>query len=126
MRIDDNQPPDDPSVNTEDMESEDVDSQSAQSTQSDDEPSKFSQLLAKKKSQDRDSQFPRAEKKNDNTNFAAGLMRPELVRDGSGAVSGIEAKRVVALPADLQGLVREISVAMNKAGNQQVQIEMNS
>jgi flagellar hook-length control protein FliK len=127
MKIDDSQPVDDPSVNsvnTDDVETEDVDTQS---TQSDDQPSAFSQLLAKKKAQDRDSASPRPEKKGEESRLAnPGFMRPEEVRHVAGPVGGLEGKRAVALPADLQHLVREISVVMNKAGQQQVQIEMNS
>jgi hypothetical protein len=124
MKIDDSQPADDPSVNTDDMETDDVDSQS---TQSDDQPSAFSQLLAKKKAQERDSAPTRTDKKNEDPRLAnPGFMRPEEARNLAGPVGGLEGKRAVALPADLQQLVREISVVMNKAGNQQVQIEMNS
>ncbi|HMK29060.1 MAG TPA: type III secretion HpaP family protein [Terriglobales bacterium] len=125
MRIDDNQPPlDDPSVNTDDVQSDDIDSGS---TQSDQEPSAFSQLLAKKKAQDKDAASARPEKKQEGGNFAgSGFMRPELVRESSGPVGNIEGKHAVDLPPDLQQLVREISVATNQAGNEQVQIEMNS
>ena len=124
MKIDDSQPADDPSVNTDDIESDDVDSQS---TQSDDAPSAFSQLLAKKKAQERDTASSRTEKKGEEARFGnPGLTRPEDFRNVAGPVGSLEGKRTVALPADLQQLVREISVVMNKAGNQQVQIEMNS
>jgi flagellar hook-length control protein FliK len=124
MKIDDSQPVDDPSVNTDDMESDDVDSQS---TQSDNEPSAFSQLLAKKKAQERDTASPRTEKKREEPKVSTpGFMRPEEFRNVAGPVGSLEGKRAVAMHADLQQLVREISVVMDKAGNQQVQIEMNS
>lgn len=133
MRIDDNELPDDPSVSTDDIESDDVDSQSTpstqstQSAQSDKEPSAFSQLLAKKKAQEAQPASARAQKKEEAQNFAnAGFGRPELVRETVAPASGIEGTHAVALPPDLQQLVREISVAMDKAGNQHVQIEMNS
>src|SRR5579883_2748722 len=116
MRIDDNELPDDPGVDTDDMEPEAVDSAltpSALSAQSDKEPSAFSQLRAKKK--DESGKFANA-----------GLARPELVREAAGTIAGVESKRAVALPADLQQLVREITVRLNKEGLQQVQIEMNS
>ncbi|HZQ94289.1 MAG TPA: type III secretion HpaP family protein [Candidatus Sulfotelmatobacter sp.] len=130
MRIDDNELPDDPGVDTDDMEPEAVDSAltpSALSAQSDKEPSAFSQLLAKKKAQERETTPPRAQKKDESGKFAnAGLARPELVREAAGTIAGVESKRAVALPADLQQLVREITVRLNKEGLQQVQIEMNS
>jgi hypothetical protein len=131
MKIDDNQPPvDDPSLNTDDVdiESDDVDSQS---TRSDDEPSAFSQLLAKKKAQDRETASAaasaRAEKKKEGpASSSAGFMQQPIIRDVSGGISGIDKKQAVSLPPDLQQLVREISVATNKAGHEQVHIEMNS
>jgi flagellar hook-length control protein FliK len=124
MKIDDSQPVDDPSINTDDMESDDVD---AQSTQPDDQPSPFSQVLAKKKAQERDSASTRPEKKGEESRLASpGFVRPDEFRNVAGPVGGLESKRAVALPADLQQLVREISVVMNKSGQQQVQIEMNS
>jgi len=125
MKIDDNQPAiDDPSLNADDIEADDIDSQS---TQSDDQPSAFSQVLAKKKSDERDANSTRTEKKKEapRPSNAAYAQQPSL-REVSGPVTSIESKRAVSLPPDLQQLVREISVAMDKAGNEKVQIEMNS
>lgn len=125
MKIDDNQPSiDDPSLNADDIESDDIDSQS---TQSDDQPSAFSQVLAKKKANDRDANTSRTEKKKEAPRppNASSAQQPFL-REVSGSVVGIDSKRAVSLPPELQQLVREISVAMDKAGNEKVQIEMNS
>ena len=125
MKIDDNQPSvDDASLNAEDVESDDIESQS---TQSDDQPSAFSQMLAKKKSDERDATSSRTEKKKDAPRQPSpGFAQQPFVREASGPVVGIDSKQVVGLPPDLQKLVREISVAMDKAGNEKVQIEMNS
>jgi hypothetical protein len=125
MKIDDNQPSiDDANLNADDVESEDIDSQSAQS---DDQPSAFSQVLAKKKSDERDATSSRTEKKKEaqrqpNPTFS----QQPLIREVSGSVTSIDSKHTVGLPPDLQQLVREITVAMDKAGNEKVQIEMNS
>ena len=129
MKIDDNQPLDDPSLNTDDLESNDVDSQQ---TQPDDQPSAFSQMLAKKRALDRQTASARTEKapdKGKESSFAAksGFMPQQpVIHEMSSPVKGVDAKHSVQLPPDLQQLVREISVVMNKAGNEQVHIEMNS
>jgi len=127
MKIDDNQPSiDDASLNADDVESDDIDSQS---TQPDDQPSAFSQVLAKKKADDREVNSSRTEKKKEAPrppNPSSAAAQQPFIREVSGSVAGIDSKHAVSLPPDLQKLVREISVAMDKAGNEKVQIEMNS
>ena len=126
MKIDDNQPSiDDASLNADEVESDDMESQS---TQADDQPSAFSQMLAKKKGDDREATASRTEKKKEAPRqpSAGSAQQQPLLRELSGSVASIDSKRAVSLPPDLQQLVREITVAMDKAGNEKVQIEMNS
>jgi len=125
MKIDDNQPSiDDASLNADEIESDDLDSQS---TQSDDQPSAFSQVLSKKKADDREVNSSRTEKKKEAPRPPnPGSAQQPFIREVSGSVAGVDSKQAVSLHPDLQKLVREISVAMDKAGNEKVQIEMNS
>ena len=52
---------------------------------------------------------------------AAPTMPDQSIQTGQG-----ESKRMVAVPPEVQQLVREISVVVNAAGKQQVHIELNS
>jgi flagellar hook-length control protein FliK len=125
MKISDSQPPaSDPDVN--DVNSEDVDS--SQKSTDDDQPSAFSQLLAKKKGPQRDDTPVKRFKggEGDRDPMPPGFAQTGKAFDTPLRTVEIESKHVVALPADLQQLVREISVVVNAAGNQQVNIEMNS
>jgi hypothetical protein len=128
MKINDAQPPDDDStVNTDNLDSDDVDSSS---NSGDDQPSAFSQLLAKKREAERQGLQSQSSKSMP-TGPNSGTGTPSFQgfdqsRNAPAAVAAMDSKHAVALPADLQQLVREISVAVNKAGNQQVHIEMNS
>jgi flagellar hook-length control protein FliK len=121
MKISDPQPPtSDPEVNNDDVESS--------QKPDDDAPSPFSQLLAKKKGSDQETaQLKRGKSTESETNpmgsvFAQGgkLLDPSI------QAAPVESKHIVGVPVELQHLVREISVVVNAAGNQQVNIEMNS
>ena len=126
MKINDAQPPDDDStVNTDNLDSDDVDSSS---NSGDDQPSTFSQLLAKKREAE-GLQSQRGKSMQSGPDLGAGATSFQVFdqsRNAPAAVAAMDSKHIVALPADLQQLVREISVATNQAGNQQVHIEMNS
>ena len=124
-RISDSQPPaSDPDVN--EVNTEDVDS--SQKTKDGDQQSPFSQLLAKKKGAQHDDapmkRFKSSE--SDRDPRPPGFAQTGKAFDTPFQTVEVESKHVVALPADLQQLVREISVVVNAAGNQQVNIEMNS
>jgi hypothetical protein len=127
MKINDAQPPDDDStVNTDNLDSDDVDSSS---NSGDDQPSAFSQMLAKKREAEQGPQSQRGKSMQSGPDLGAGATSFQVFdqsRNAPAAVAAMDSKHVVALPADLQQLVREISVAANEAGNQQVHIEMNS
>jgi flagellar hook-length control protein FliK len=121
MKISDPQPPaSDPEVNTDDVDSS--------RNSDDDAPSAFSQLLAKKRGSDQDAaQLKRGKSAESDVN-PTGTMFPQGEKqfDPSIQAGQIESKQVVGVPAELQQLVREISVVVNTAGNQQVNIELNS
>ena len=127
MKIDDTQPPaSDPEVNTDDVDSEETPRSTQSSDQ--DEPSSFSKLLAKKRGGEQDSSQIRRGKGADSNINAASAMFASTGKVFESAISAgqVGGKQIVALPAELQQLVREISVVVNAAGNQQVNIEMNS
>jgi hypothetical protein len=126
MRISDSQPaPDDPSVSD--------NSDSRQKTDSD-SSSAFSKMLAKKKDADKNadslqgaSQTGAKGRQGDVDQSAIGLMQAEpLQLDRSIQPSAVDSKHMVAVPPELQQVVREISTAVNAAGNHEVQIELNS
>ena len=116
------QPVSDPNLKTED----DLDvSETAES----DEASAFSQVLAKKregKEEDAGTEGgKRTEKPFDPA--AAGLAQAAPIMPDQPIQAGqVESKRLVAVPPEVQQLVREISVVVNTAGKQQVHIELNS
>ena len=121
MKITDPQPAaSDPNVNADEVDS----SQNAEK----DEPSHFSQVLAKKQEANQDGAKPKGGKRPESglDPTAAGLMESPKTFDQSIQAAQVEAKRVVAVPVELQQLVREISVAVNAAEKQQVHIELNS
>lgn len=121
MRISDSQPaPSDPEVSTENVDS----SQKS----NDDQPSTFSQLLAKKKGAQQEEGSMKRFKSTEGDSDPSGAVFPQTGKmfDSPMQAVEVESKHVVALPTDLQQLVREISVVVNAAGNQQVNIEMNS
>ncbi|MGC2194488.1 MAG: flagellar hook-length control protein FliK [Terriglobales bacterium] len=121
MKISDPQPPtSDPEVNTDDVDS---------SQKSDDDaPSPFSQLLAKKKGTDQDAGQLKRGKSSEGDTGPMGAVFPQggKLFDPTIQAGQVESKHIVGVPVDLQQLVREISVVVNAAGNQQVNIEMNS
>ncbi len=127
MKIDDTPPASDPQLDTEDVQSPEP----LPSTQSSDEgePSSFSKLLAKKRGGEQDSsQIRRGKSADSDINTVAGAMFGSTGKGFEPAISAgqVGGKQIVALPVELQQLVREISVVVNAAGNQQVNIEMNS
>jgi len=114
------QPASDPNVNADDVDScPDVDN---------DEPSAFAQVLEKKREMEEDSARSRSSKHPEDAfdPARAGLVQPQAAFEPSPQAAPVESKRTVGVPIALQELVREISVATNTAGNQQVHIELNS
>ena len=123
MKITDpQQPVSDPNLKTED------DLDVAEIAGSDD-ASAFSQVLAKKregKEEDAETKGgKRPEKPFDPADAGLTQVAPAMpdqpIRTGQ-----VESKRMVAVPPEVQQLVREISVVVNTAGKQQVHIELNS
>jgi hypothetical protein len=121
MKVTDPQPPaSDPNVKADDVDScPDVDN---------DEPSAFAQVLEKKRGMEEDSARSRSGKDAEGgfDPARAGLVQPPAAFEPSLQTAPVESKRAVGVPIALQELVREISVATNTAGNQQVHIELNS
>ena len=121
MKITDSPPPaDDPNVKTDDADSSQNTKNEGSST--------FSQALAKKRTPNQDSTQAkggkRAESEFDPT--AAGLIQTSTALHESIQAVQVESKQAAALPAELQQLVREISVVVDAAGKQQVHIDLNS
>ena len=116
------QPVSDPNLKSDD------DPQVSKKTESD-EPSAFSQVLAKKregKEEDTETKGGKGTEKPLDP-AAAGLMQAAPTLPDQPIQAGqVESKRMVALPPEMQHLVREISVVVNTAGKQQVHIELNS
>jgi hypothetical protein len=123
MRIDDPPPAnDDPNVNEDD-------SDSRQTTDSADRAS-FSKMLAKKREAAQianQSQGSPKERQGKPDMTGAEFMQSQPASfDLAMQPTQIESKHIVALPPELQHVVREISVAVNASGKQQVHIELNS
>ena len=110
----------DPSLSTDDVDS-------SQDTDNDDR-SAFAQVLAKKREAEESTQRRSGKQTEDalDRTAAAALAQPQATFEQSMQAAPIESKRAVGVPVALQDLVREISVATNAAGNQQVHIELNS
>ena len=90
-----------------------------------DEASSFSRTLAKKRDLNRES--PQAKTKNEeNPGAVADRKEGQSRLDGPISSEGAVGASPVAVPPELQQLVREISLVANAAGNQQVHIELNS
>jgi flagellar hook-length control protein FliK len=91
-----------------------------------DEPSAFSQVLVKKKEtkEEPDASKGRGREKADA--LAAAKLENLATSDQPSPIAPLESKRAVAVPPEIQNLVREISVVIDTAGKQQVQIELNS
>jgi flagellar hook-length control protein FliK len=121
MRISDSQP----SAEDSEVNSKDVDSSQKSD---DDKQSAFSKVLAKKKGADQDTGPVNKGKSTEGELNPNVMMFPQGEKSFSQAMQAgqVDSKRIVALPTDLQQLVREISVVVNASGNQQVNIEMNS
>ena len=122
MKVTDPQPPaSDPNVNADDVNS-------PQGSDSD-QPSSFAQVLARKRETEQDSAQSKSSKQAENAldpTAVAALAQQQVPFEQSLQAAPVESKRVVGVPVALQDLVREISVATNAAGNQQVHIELNS
>jgi flagellar hook-length control protein FliK len=93
-----------------------------------DDSSAFSKVLSKKQDSKQDAATAKNGKPSDgDVESAAGaLLSMPKTFDSTIETSQMEGTRVVAVPPELQQLVREISVAVNTAGTQQVHIELNS
>lgn len=125
MKISDSQPPaSDPDVNA-DVNADDVDSSHDVDNE---EPSAFSKLLAKKRGTEEDGTELKRGKtgEKDVPPIGTAFSPGEKNFDTAVQARQVESKRAVAMPVELQQLVRELSVVVNAAGNQQVHIELNS
>jgi len=93
------------------------------------ENSSFSKLLAKKRDGGQDAnQFQGGTKgrQGEQDPSTLDIMQQQPGLDHSIETAPVESKHIVAVPPELQQLVREISVAVNAQGNKEVQIELNS
>ena len=93
------------------------------------ENSSFSKMLAKKKEAGQDAnQFQGGAKgrQGEQDPSTLDIMQQQPGLDHSMQTAPVEGKHIVAVPPELQQLVREISVAVNAQGNKEVQIELNS
>jgi len=121
MKVTDPQPPaGDANVNAEDVDS-------SQDTDPG-EPSAFAQVLARKRETEQDGAQTRSGKQAGSAPdpAAMGLAQPQVPFEQSTQAATIESTHAVQVPVALQELVREISVATDAAGKQQVHIELNS
>lgn len=121
------QPVNDPDVSVSDADVH-TDDKKVSDKSDQDEPSPFSRVLAKKREGKQESAETKGEKRTEkNVEGAAPALVQEPTRFGQPIqATAVEGKHVVALPPELQSLVREISVVVNAAGTQQVHIELNS
>jgi flagellar hook-length control protein FliK len=122
MRISDSQPSSgDPTVS---------DTSNSREKTENSESSSFSKMLAKKRDGQKNSdpfhalQEKQQGKADSGTSTVADA--PPQTMDRSIQSVQVESKHIVAVPPELQQVVREISAAVNAAGNHQVQIELNS
>src|SRR5579871_3815610 len=124
MRINDAVPNEnDPSVNTDDSDSQ-------QTTDAAADSSSFSKLLAKKREAAQETkQFQmdaKAGQGSQNPGGSTFTLSQQASLDRPLQPAAVEGPHSVTLPPELQQVVKEISVAVNTAGNQQVHIELNS
>jgi hypothetical protein len=124
MRINDAVPDEnDPSVNTDDSDSQ-------QTTDAAADSSSFSKLLAKKREAAQETkQFQMDAKTGQGSQNPGGsvfTLSQQANLDRPLQSTAVEGPHSVTLPPELQQVVKEISVAVNTAGNQQVHIELNS
>lgn len=122
MRISDSQPSSgDPTVSDSSNSPEKADSS---------EKSNFSKMLAKKRDGSKDTESFQAlqEKRPGNAESTTANLIDAQQRPAERSIqtTEIESKHMVTVPPELQQVVQEISVAINAAGNHQVQIELNS
>jgi flagellar hook-length control protein FliK len=117
MKITDVQPADDPNATGQNVDS----SQDAKR----DEPSAFAKLLTKKNPGGQDSQARAGKGSQEDVDPAAALLPRPMPFDLS-IDAAQEVKHAIAVPSELQQLVREISLVVNTAGQQQLHIELNS
>ena len=122
MRVTDVPPDNDPSVsNTDDTNSEQTSTQ--------EENSSFAKMLAKKRAANQEGSTLDAGAKRQADPNSANIDPMQAQPSGFQSMiqpTAVESKHIVALPPELQQLVREISTGVNSAGNHQVNIEMNS
>jgi flagellar hook-length control protein FliK len=92
------------------------------------ENSSFSKMLAKKRDAGQDALLQGGAKgrQGDQDPSTLGMMQQQPGLEQSMQPAPVEGKHIVAVPPELQQLVREISVAVNAQGNKEVQIELNS
>ncbi len=123
MKVTDPQPPasdgSDLAVNDDDLDSSDQSDQ--------EEPSAFSQVLARKRQANQEgsqAKGKRADSNADPTAGASAAVQPTFEQAMQAAP--VESKHVVAVPPEIEQLVDEISVVVGPEGKQEVHIEMNS
>jgi flagellar hook-length control protein FliK len=122
MRISDVPPESDPSVNN-------ADDANSQQTSEQDESSNFSKMLARKRAAGQEGNQPEGSLKPQSSSSSTNIDPTQIQPPGfqtSIQATAVESKHIVAIPPELQQLVREISTTVNSAGNHQVSIEMNS
>ena len=88
----------------------------------------FSKVLSKKRDADGDEAQAGSGKPSEKEfdPAAAGLLQAQTGTNSSFAAEQVKSSHAVSLPPDLQQLVREMSVAVTTAGQQQVHVELNS
>jgi Flagellar hook-length control protein FliK len=118
MKITDLQPGDDPDRTRQSVDS----SQDADR----DKPSAFAKVLTRKQQGSQDEPAKAAKGSSDDPGATGTLLPTPATSDSLIEAREVEVKHVVALPPELQQLVREVALVVNTAGQQQVHIELNS
>ena len=93
------------------------------------ENSSFSKMLAKKRDAGQDANQSQGGAKGGQGGqdpSTLDIMQQQSGLDRPLETAPVEGKHIVAVPPELQQLVREISVAVNAQGNKEVQIELHS
>jgi flagellar hook-length control protein FliK len=93
------------------------------------ENSTFSKMLAKKRDAGQDANQSQGGAKGGQGGqdpSTLDIMQQQSGLDRPLETAPVEGKHIVAVPPELQQLVREISVAVNAQGNKEVQIELHS
>ncbi len=123
MKVTDPQPPasddSDLGVNDDELDSTDQSDQ--------DEPSAFSQVLARKRQANQEGSQAKGKRADSSAEPAAGATMPvQPSFEQAMQMAPVESKHVVAVPPEIEQLVDEISVVVGPEGKQEVHIEMNS